>query len=247
MSAFYVLGLSSLLLHWNVIGTSLWANTPAQKTSVYDILKNSVGKQDESNRFLTGLGNTAQKLKLISSHPVISATGGDVLFTMLSLCVWAFVRKLDVDDILDNSFLSFLSRSPKEEKHVSFEKKTDTIEANPAPASPRKRGRPRKNGTAPSTPSSQLHSASSTGSLRRSTRRRRADQDSDWEDSFEPSLQAAKEVKEAETDGAEAQEDFVHGGESAALALLLAFVGGLGPLAASILGAEATGHAAAGD
>ena len=44
-------------------------------------------------------------------------------------------------------------------------------------------------------------------------------------------------------EGAPATEDLVQGGEVTALSVFLAVTGGLGPLAASLLGAEVTGTA----
>ncbi|KAF2183772.1 hypothetical protein K469DRAFT_689896 [Zopfia rhizophila CBS 207.26] len=242
VNTFYVLGMASTLLHYKQFLTSFWINTPLEQASVYDLLKNAIGKQNHTNRLLTGLGNTAQKLKLVSRHPAISVAGSDVLFTTISLCAWAFVRNLNVEDMLENSFLSFFTESPKE-KHVVFEDEVETktppAESPPTVSPVRKRGRPRKNGTtAPSTPSA---TAPLPGSLRRSTRRRnKVDMDSDREDSFEPPAQAAKEVTQTESDGSSTQEDVVGGGESAALALFLSFVGGIGQLTASVLGAEVT-------
>jgi hypothetical protein len=44
-----------------------------------------------------------------------------------------------------------------------------------------------------------------------------------------------------ETDGTQSDGDFVHAGEATAVALFLAFFGGLGQLASGALGAEVTG------
>ncbi|ORY16469.1 hypothetical protein BCR34DRAFT_476454 [Clohesyomyces aquaticus] len=247
---FYILGLSSMLVNWSLITKTFHDNTPSDSSSVYEILMKALGKEDNSNRFMTALGVTAQKLKFVSRHPAISVTASDVLFTTVSLCVWAFVRNLDVEDILDNSFLSFLVSS-KPEKHVVFEDKVDQVEdALPPPESPPKRGRgrPKKSGTvtsstAPSSASTSV-SASSAASLRRSTRRKpKSDYESDMEDTFEPTEQVSREIAQTDSDGSSVAEDVVHGGESAALALFLALVGGLGQLGAGVLGAEVTGTA----
>ncbi|KAF2466425.1 uncharacterized protein BDR25DRAFT_237538 [Lindgomyces ingoldianus] len=244
---FYILGVTSLLLHWKLGVTSLSNDTPSEQASAYDLLTNAVGKQDNSNRFVTALSNTVQKLKFVSRHPAISVTASDVLLTSISLCIWAFLRNLDVDDVLENSFLSFLASS-KAEKHVAFEDKVEKVEDKAPPAgSPvkRGRGRPRKNGAL--TNSTRTASASSASSLRRSTRRKtRVDFESDMEDSYEPSEQAATEVKQIESDGSMTSEGVVQGGESAALALFLALIGGLGQLGAGVLGAEVTGTASSG-
>lgn len=244
--AFYALAVTSFVLHWKLFGFTFLVNTPPEQASVYDLLKNAVGKQGQTkpNRLLAGIGNTAQKLKLISKHPAISVTTLDVLLTTTSLLVWTFTRDLDVEAILGNSVLSFLAPR-RAEKHVAFDSKAKTadenVELEPAvPAvTPRKRGRPRKSTL---TNGASSASASSTGTLRRSNRRKgKSDYESDAEEAYEPTESAKKEVVQTVTDGATAAEDIVHGGEATALALCLAFIGGLGQLAAGVLGAEATG------
>ncbi|KAF2799715.1 hypothetical protein K505DRAFT_321021 [Melanomma pulvis-pyrius CBS 109.77] len=250
--AFQVLGAASFLLYWKLFATTVFDNTPPQQSSVYDLLKHSIGKHDPSktDRFLTGIASTADKLKLVSTHPLVSTTGCDVFFATLSLLTWTFTRNLDVDSILEDSILSFLASS-KAEKHVAFEEgehnsEVEDIESDAQSVratTPKKRGRPRKNTTTNGNTSA-VSSASSTGTLRRSTRRKaKSDYESEAESSYEPSTEAKKEVDRTETDGATVTEDLVHSGESTALALFLAFAGGLGQLAAGVLGAEVTGTA----
>ncbi|KAF2010924.1 hypothetical protein BU24DRAFT_48652 [Aaosphaeria arxii CBS 175.79] len=240
---FWVLGLTSFGLCWDLFATIIAANTPPEQTSVYDLFKNAMGKQDSSNRFLQGLGNAAQQLKHVSKHPVISITGTDVFFTVTGLLAWTFVRNLEIDDILDNSLLWYFSSSQKE-KHVAFTKEVaevadvveKKVEEELPPTTPKRRGRPKKgtsNGAGTPAPAA--------GSVRRSTRRKaRSDFESDAESAYEPPTNAVKEVKQTETDGASV-EDLVAGGESTALTLLLTFLGGLGQLAAGVLGAEVIG------
>lgn len=204
---------------------------------------NSIGKQTQSrpNRLLTGIQIVAQRLKPLSLHPAVSVTTFDVLFTTVSLLAWAFIRDLDVEAMLESSILSFLVRN--QEKHVSFEgdaKKAGAAKVEPEEAlpgvTPKKRGRPRKtpltNGDSPS---------GSTGTLRRSTRHRmRSDYGSEGEEPYEPTSAAARAITQTETDGATTSEDLVRGGEATGLGLFLWFVGGLGQVAASVLGAEVT-------
>ncbi|KAF2259360.1 hypothetical protein CC78DRAFT_621153 [Lojkania enalia] len=249
-SAFWAPGLASLLLHWNLVATSLLWNTPPKPNFVYDLLLNTLGKREEKNRLFTAVANTAQRIKIVSSHPATSATGSDVLFTAIGLIAWAFVRNLDVTSILENSLLSFVSRNNHVEKHVVFEEKVEQVDVNPAPApSPtKKRGRPRKNGALTNSIASSSSSASSTGTLRRSTRHRpRADYESEGEESYEPPREAAKEVTQTEADGAPDAEALVQGGETTALSLFLLIVGGLGQLVAGVLGAEVTRNASPSD
>lgn len=199
----------------------------------------------QSNRLFVALSNTAQRLKRISTHPAISVTTLDILFTTISLLAWTFTRELDIEAMLENSVLSFLSPS-KAEKHVAFDRQAEVktepaVQAEtPVPAvTPRKRGRPRKTTL---TNGDSTHSVpSSTSTLRRSTRRTpRSDFEPEAEDAYEPPASAKKEVLQMEADGAPATEDYVRGGEATALALCLAFAGGLGQLVAGVLGAEVT-------
>lgn len=256
--AFRILSISSFLLYWTLFGSTILDNRPPQHNSVYDLLKHSIGKHDPSktDRFLSGIVATASRLKLVSKHPLISTTGSDVFFTTLSLLTWTFVRNLDVGSVLENSVLSFLGPA-KEQKHVEFSSSTDATESIPStkateeeigdildsatetPAiTPKKRGRPRKGTTNGTTTSA---ASTSQGNLRRSTRQKtRSDYESEAEDSYEPTTAAKEAVNHTETDGATITEDLVHSGESTALALFLAFAGGLGQLAAGVLGAEAT-------
>lgn len=140
-------------------------------------------------------------------------------------------------------------------------KRSDVVESEPEPAlettTPRKRGRPAKSKTALNGAAA---ASSLAGSVRRSARRatRSADVDSDAESTtlshkapgahyesdadsaYQPSSTTKREVAETEADGATAA-DLVQSGEATALALFLAFAGGLGHLAAGALGAEVTG------
>jgi len=251
VKTFQVVGISSILLYWTVFVTNIFDNTPPENTSVYDLLKNAVGKHNTSktDRLLTGIAITAEKLKLVSTHPVISATASDVFFTILSLLSWTFIRDLDVDGLLENSVFLFLAPS-KADKHVAFEREhrkaeVEEIESDAASIpsiTPKKRGRPKKNVTVNHVGSGTPSSVPSTGTLRRSSRRKtRSDYESDMEETYEASSATKKAVNQTETDGTATAQDLVHSGESTALALFLAFVGGLGQLAAGVLGAEVTG------
>jgi hypothetical protein len=243
------------LLYWKLFIANVSVNTPSEHEHVWDVFTNTVGLthgQSKSSRILAGISTTGQRLKLISKHPIISVTSLDVLFTSLSLLVWVFTRNLDVEAILENSVLSFLL--PKHEKHVAFEddaKRLADLSGKPEPVlettTPKKRGRPAKNKTAVNGAST-----SSTGSMRRSTRRgtRSADLDSDTESisagqdstsAYQPTSSIKRAVEETEADGVTTGADLVESGESTALALFLAFAGGLGQLAAGALGAEVTG------
>lgn len=132
-------------------------------------------------------------------------------------------------------------------------------QASSAPATtPKKRGRPSKKDTAINGASTAVSAASDA--LRRSTRRktRSTDVDSDtgsrvpgqtfgtgYESDADSTYQPDEETKNAiagtEADGALTDNDVVRAGEATALAMFLAFVGGLGQLASGVLGAEVSG------
>jgi hypothetical protein len=262
---FCFLSVVSFVLYWTTFVANVSDNTPKESRHVLDVFKNYVGLTTESswsNRLLTGISTTGQKLKHISKNPIISVTSLDVLFTVISLLTWTFTRDLDVEAILANSILAIFV--PKHEKHVAFKDEAKQL-ADPQPESeplldtttPKKRGRPAKNKTA-------LNGASASslaGPVKRSARKgtRSGDPDSDVESTtisrrthgasydsdvdsmYQPSSTTKREVAETEADGATTAADFVHSGESTALALFLAFAGGLGQLAAGALGAEVTG------
>lgn len=263
---FQFVSLASVIFYWATFRASVSNNTPTKHHHIYNSFQSLVGlsKEDSwSDRVLAGLSSTGQSLKHISSDPIISATSVDVLFTIISLLTWTFTRDLDVDAILENSIIApFL---PKHEKHVAFEdqvERSDAVEPKPEPVlettTPRKRGRPAKNKAAVNGAAA---ASSLAGSVRRSARRatRSVDLDSDAESTtvsqkapgghyesdadsaYQPSSTTKREVAETEADGATSAADLVQSGESTALALFLAFAGGLGHLAAGALGAEVTG------
>ncbi|KAF2124730.1 hypothetical protein P153DRAFT_426291 [Dothidotthia symphoricarpi CBS 119687] len=242
---YHALSIASFLLYWRLVTTNIFANTPPEPSYIWDVFTNAIGKNDASrtNRVLSGLSITGQKLKHISAHPAVSVTSLDVLFTTISLLAWTFTRNLDVDDVLESSVLSFLV--PKHEKHVSFENDTTPSQNHeseseaPVKTTPRKGGRSNKSSTTASSP---LPSAL-TSRLRRGTRGqgRNADYGSDNDSTYQPSPATKRDVAEMETDGASTTGDLVHAGESTALTLFLAFLGGLGQLAAGALGAEVAG------
>ncbi|CAO2652573.1 Nn.00g008560.m01.CDS01 [Neocucurbitaria sp. VM-36] len=262
---FYVLSIASFLLYWRLFISRIYVNTPNEESHIWNVFSNSVGKK-KPNRLLSGISITGQKLKHISKDPAISVTSLDVLFTTISLLTWTFTRDLDVDAILENSILSFLA--PKHEKHVAFEDQLAKVQEHfsepvvTETTTPKKRGRPSKkaaavNGTSapPAAP------PASTGSVRRSSRKktrsvdldsdaesitsarktRSADYESDGDSTYQPSEKTKLAVANTEADGVTTAEDLASASESTALALFLAFAGGLGQLAAGALGAEVSG------
>ena len=274
---FYVLSIASFLLYWRVIVTSIFVHTPAKPSQFRDTLTNILGSKTnaKSSRLVAGIRGFVHALMVISTHPAISVTSLDVLFTALTLLTWTFTRDLHVDSILESSVLSFLA--PKHEKHVAFTQDlARLVEHSPEPSAPvetlvetpveattpRKRGRPSKK-VAPVEPVTDTIASSSAtaASLRRSTRRtrnsndvdsdaeptalgglkRHTEDDSDVDSTYQPSEETRRAVEETDADGAIVDGDIVDAGESTALALFLAFAGGIGQLASGVLGAEVTG------
>ncbi|CBX99662.1 hypothetical protein IAQ61_005086 [Plenodomus lingam] len=252
---FYVLSLASLLLYWRIFITTIFMSTPSKHTHVWDLFHNSHGR-NTPNRVLAGISIAGQRLKVISKHPAISVTSLDVLFTTIALLTWTFTRDLDVDYLLESSVFSFLASS--HEKRVNFKDDlTRLMETEPAApvetTTPKKRGRPSKSAVAAVNGVSSAALAVS-GSLRRSSRRkagsgdydteplaRGTDHDSDGDLTYQPSEETRQAVAETEADGAMVDGDVVHAGESTALALFFAMMGGVGQLASAVLGAEVTG------
>lgn len=237
----------SFTLHWKNLGYAFFVNTPQKHSYVYDLVAN-FGRQDryKSDRLLTGLAITASKLGRVSQHPAISVTTSDMFFSTLSLLAWTFTRDLDVTGILNNSIFSFLAGNSTE-KHVEFSDKVERLpevaeheklEDVPTTTPKRRSGRPRKANLTNGNSSA----VTSTGSpLRRSTRNKsHSDYESDGELAYKPSAAERQAVVQTEADGSPS-EDLVHGGEATAVALTLAFLGGLGQLSAGVLGAEVTG------
>lgn len=246
----------SLPIFWKQLLAITTADVTPKHSSVYDFLLHPLAKHNHDNEgFTASLKSAAHRLSYVSTNPIISATSSDVMFTVISLCAWAFVRNLNAEDMLDYRVpIPFLPRYWKKEKkapvikEVASDKEDDVVEVKLPPTTPAKRGRgrPKKNGDAVAV-SSAASTTSSTGTLRRSTRRKTQVQpDSDPEDEFQPSPRLSEEVANMETDGSTTTEDVMAGGEAAALGLFLTFIGGLGELAASVLGAEVVGSAADG-
>ena len=249
---FHALSLASILVFWRVLSTLIYVNRPSQRSHVWDVFINSIGKGDSTNanRLLVSIGNAGQALKHISTHPAISVTSLDVLFTGISLLTWTFTRDLDVHAILESSVLSFLV--PSHGKHVTFQEDLTRMMEHaddPCTTTPQKRGRPVKNAAVNGT-STATRSAPTTAALRRSARGKAHSVDldadagslaGDPDATYQPSAETKRAVEQMEADGSSADIDLVSAGESTALALFLAFFGGLGQLAAGTLGAEVTG------
>lgn len=230
-----------------MFGFAYLANTPLRNTSVYDRFKERVehalGRDAGPNRLLQGLSNLSQSLKPVSIHPAVSVTTSDVFFASITLFVWAFIRDLDVEAMLENSILSFVV-SHKAEKHVAFDDepaqmvlgKAEEVDEPVPVVTPKRRGRPKKGSVANET-------LSDLNALKRPTRRGlRRGEFSDPDEAYVPEPAAQREVDQMETDMEQMSDDIVGPSESTAFALFLGFIGGLGQVSASVLGAEVSGE-----
>jgi hypothetical protein len=246
-SVFYWFAALSFVLHVKQSFTALRDNTPAQHSRFYNFVWNTHTYEETTalNRSSTAVYKV---LNAISDHPAISVIGWDVLFSALSFTVWSFVRSLDVNDMLKCSALPFLDLPVDSEehndeaeevqvthggRHVKFTTEDEIPDHadDVAPISPTKRrGRPPKS---TSKVDGVEDSATSTGTLRRSTRRKRTPDDS--EDGY---VAPSKTAELASTEHGEGAGDVVEGAEAGALAWGLFVLGGLGVISASVLGAE---------
>lgn len=242
ISVFYTIGVFSTFLHFKQLAFAFMDTTPPAKYTDYDYVWD-MHRGGERSLFERGSIAIQRLLSTIGDHPAISVTSWDVLLSAISLCMWAFTRRLNVDEMLDCSILSYFSGSKnkdeKVEKHVSFEAESKpTVNSVSPSVSPAKktRGRPKKGGRT-------SVDTSSLRSLRRSTRHQAAKHESDSEESFKPSVNMSEEIAKTEhDDDGHGEEDLIAEGEAAALALGLYSIGGLGPLIASVLGAEVGGR-----
>jgi hypothetical protein len=264
-NVFRFISIASFVLYWQLSITSIVDNTPTEHHHVWNVFTNSVN-QSKTSRIMSGMSTTGQKLKHISKHPVISVTSVDIAFTAISLLAWTFTRSLDVNAMLENSWYSYIPYVvTKHEKHVAFKHEAAASQSPAEPkvepiaetVTPRKRGRPAKDRVVATNGSSIPQAESIRRSSRRAMqsdeldsdidtkstlRKRRADDyDSDVDATYQPDAQTEQEVAEIESDGVTTATDLVQGGEATALAMFLAFAGGLGHLAAGALGAEVTG------
>ncbi|KAJ4320957.1 hypothetical protein N0V94_003133 [Neodidymelliopsis sp. IMI 364377] len=116
---FHFLALISFVMYWRVFYINMRDNVPEPPHYIWNVFSNAIGRDtSKTNRLLSGLSTTTQRLRLISSHPALSVTSLDVLFTTVALLTWTFTRDLDVEALLDSSILSFLV--PSHKKHVQF-------------------------------------------------------------------------------------------------------------------------------
>jgi hypothetical protein len=259
---FHFLALASFVLHWKAFTGYLSAvkttdryGTEGAYGTLAEIIKsllNTIGLKHQdptTTRLLSRLSTMAQNLALISTYPLVSVTCCDISFAFTSLLAWSFTRNLDVDAMLANSILSFLA--PKHVKHVAFGDQPRPLadlqpdyDTSVDAIAPRKRGRPAKNKTAINGMVA-ASAASAKRSLRQRTHGAEFESDEDptsfGDSAYEPTTATKRDVAEIEADGVTAAPDLVHGGESTALALFLTFLGGMGQMASSTLGAEVTG------
>ncbi|PMD36669.1 hypothetical protein L207DRAFT_515186 [Hyaloscypha variabilis F] len=218
----------SALLHFKASFFALFHNTPESTYYRHSLLH----PFKEEHRSALNRGSTAlsRVFGAILEHPAVSAFGGDVLLSGLSVGIWAAIRGLDPADMLGSS-VPFLPHKTKELEDVSAsikqeaEKAVQHIETTPAT---RRRGRPK--GSEKSTPD--LDETSTVSHLKRRGRPSKihlTDGDDANDTTYKPD-----EIDEMEEGDENADEDW----EVGALAWGLITAGGLGTGSASIYGAE---------
>ncbi|KAE9379011.1 hypothetical protein N431DRAFT_396960 [Stipitochalara longipes BDJ] len=218
----------SALLHFKSSFFAVFHNTPESTYYRHSLLH----PFKEEHRSALDRGSTAlsRVFGAILEHPAISAFGGDVLLSGLSLGIWAAIRGLDPADMLGSSVL-FLPQTSKGLEDVSTsvkeeaEKVVQKVEAAPTT---RRRGRPK--GSEKSTPD--LDETSTVSRLKhRGNSSRKALTNGD--DANDPTYRP-DESDEMEEGDENVDEDW----EAGALAWGLITAGGLGMGSASIYGAE---------
>lgn len=116
----------STLLHFKSTAIALFSNTPDSTYYRHELL-HPFKKEHRSalDRSSTAFGKV---FGAILEHPAISAVGGDVLLSGLSLGVWAAVRGLEPSEMLGSS-IPFLERTEKELENVSTSVKEEASKA----------------------------------------------------------------------------------------------------------------------
>jgi len=235
-SVFSTCSLIAFVLHVTSTATALLANAPQPNADrhFYDHLWSSTPALTTSAR----LRRSAVKvLGALADHPLVSKIGWDVLFSGLTLFVWAGVRGLNVSDMLRTCGMpgtggphEVLGAAKKQVTFLSSNNDDNTDDGDKEPkmwrplqsyvepessATPARRGRPRKNG------------AEEPVNDNADAARRRM------------GLKADREAATTEHEEEHGAVDVVEGTESAALAWGMMLLGGLGMAAGSVLGAEA--------
>jgi hypothetical protein len=246
---FRVLTLASFGLHAMKSYQAIVDEAPPHRYLSHNFVWNT--HRDEGNtRYEQAWTIAVRVIGALNDNPVISQVGWDVLLSVISLCVWAVWHGVDVVAMLRCTDLSWSLPKPSLEtaKAVTGKVKSqvgDVVEEiaehiSVASPSKRSRGRPKK-GSAAIARDHMSSEASTTGSLRRSTRRREASYEptSDDESNYTPTQETRDAVEEFDFDG---EEGLAKETEAAALAWGLFTLGGLGAVTSGVLGAESTGR-----
>lgn len=184
---------------------------------------------EERSRWERTTSAVGKLLGATQDHPVVAAVGYDVLLSGLSVGLWAAVRSLSADDILDAAVPLFKKRG---EDATASSSRVNTVDATPARQS-RRKGRPRKavdgdeDENAPPT----------TGRRRGRPRKIKQQQESEDEDPGDKTYKPTPEES-----GSAERGDALPGREAdleaAGLAWGLISVGGLGLGCAGVFGGE---------
>ncbi|KAL2024450.1 hypothetical protein VTK56DRAFT_8261 [Thermocarpiscus australiensis] len=247
---FNVISVASALLHAKATASALFYSLPGSYKHRHSIkIPFDTERRSNWERSATAVEKV---LGSLADHPVVAAVGKDVLLCALSLGLWAAIRALDVDDMLQSVLQTHQPRPhfPSEDASSEAEKsEPSTHEESPKRVPPlsmtlRRRGRPPKTSAASIT-SSKRASDEVQPTPRRRGRPRKTKPEPEHEldgleaeDSFDDkTYEPTPAVKAAADLGDVAPEDDFDW-EPAALAWGLTALGGLGVGSAAVFGAE---------
>jgi len=234
-TVFKFISVVSFFLHLKQTLVALLDNEPG---SHYHRHSSLIFHHDENRskveRTSTAVGRV---LGCLGDHPAVASVGWDVMLCGLSLVIWAAIRGLDTNGILEGAGLSRLgnvfthdARNAVSEKVVEAKDKAKElingiVEESPTPLAKKGRGRPRK-GTNTAVPSSP----------RKGTRRTKAEHGSDSDDVYIPDRSSRVDEQ------IEGEEDAEGDVEAGVLSWALLSLGGLGVAGPGVLRAEVWSH-----
>lgn len=240
-TVFFWITAGAFVLHGKQTLAALLDNAPPPTDSKYNFLWSLYDHSYErSTAQRTGVA-ISKILNAVSDHPTVSAIGWDVLLSGASYIAWAFIRGLDVADILKCSAIPWYHSQDdsenRENKHIKQE-------VEPAASPKRKRGARSKKTPAPE-PASPVPARRSLRSSRHAPVRHEHEHEheagSEDEFSSPATVQSAEVATTAHCEGYGGL-DVVEDTEAAALAWGLFVLGGLGVVSSSVLGAEVRGR-----
>ncbi|KAI9874506.1 MAG: hypothetical protein M1830_009676 [Pleopsidium flavum] len=232
---FKFISIISFLLHLKQTLVALLDNEPGSHYHRHSSLfSHQEDHRSKIERTSTAIGRV---LGCLGDHPAVASVGWDVMLCGFSLVIWAAVRGLDTNGILEGASLSRVgkafshdARNAVSQKLVDAKGKAkelvnDLVGESPTTLTKRGRGRPRKE-----------TNTAVLSSPRKSTRSTKAEPESDSDDVYTPDRSSRVDEQ---TQGEEDAEEDV---EAGVLSWGLLSLGGLGVAGAGVLGAEVGSH-----